>query len=74
MVHPDMQEALKSYNGNGDSFKEMFRQREIMVQKGMRYWNGQWDDFYKYWAREATKVYAKRQEWPENGKQKTKAG
>lgn len=64
MVHPDMAEAFRNYHGNGDVFKETFAAREIMLSRGIKYWNDHWDTFYKFWAREATLEFAKKNEWP----------
>ena len=63
-VHPDMAEAFRKYRGQGDSFKQVFANRDSSVSKGLKYWNDHWDQFFKFWAMEATLEFSKKDEWP----------
>lgn len=62
-VHPDMKKALANYRSNGDSFKAVFAEREVLMASGIKYWNDHWDNFFKFWASEATLEYAKKHKW-----------
>jgi len=54
VVHKDIQEALQNYSPGGDSFKEVFAQRDQYVEDGVIYWNTDHDTEMAETAKERT--------------------
>lgn len=55
VVHPDMIDAFKSYNGDKDHFEKAFEKRRELTAKGEPYWNTDHDVEMKETAEERSK-------------------
>ncbi len=42
-IHPDMARALREYRTNPDAVKQVFEQREHILEERQPYWNTEWD-------------------------------
>lgn len=67
-VHPDTHEAKMQYNrGNKNSFKDMMDKRKRKNQRGIPYWNTQWDWMFTRIVKKQTARFARVKPYPENG-------
>lgn len=57
VIHPDMLEAFRGYDGKKDAFKETFEARDEAVKRGEIYWNTDHDSEMKSTAEERSRRF-----------------
>jgi len=67
VIHPDIRDATKNYNGK-DTFKDAFAKRDELLEGGEPFWNTDHDEEMLETARERTDNFSKIKPWPQKRK------
>ena len=66
IIHPDTEVARLSYATNKDSFNKMTEDRRLLNEKGIPYWNTNWDWMFQRWVKRHTLSYIVGHPYPDN--------